>query len=31
VTAWSNSTPGREEVKRAKTCSVRIEIPQDDE
>jgi len=31
ATAWSNSTPGREEVKRAKTCSVRIEIPQDDE
>jgi hypothetical protein len=30
ATAWSASTPGVE-VKKAKTCSVRIELPQDDE
>ena len=30
ITAWSASTPGQE-IKKAKTCSVRIELPQDDE
>jgi len=28
ITAWSASTPGQE-IKKAKTCSVRIELPQD--
>jgi hypothetical protein len=30
ITAWSASTPGQE-IKKVKTCSVRIELPQDDE
>lgn len=29
ITAWSASTPGQE-MKKAKICSVRIELPQDD-
>ena len=30
ITAWSASTPGQE-IKKVQTCSVRIELPQDDE